>query len=146
MDIDQADLSINPFYLRMTHIQAMSDDGQRMIRTIKSVLAELIAGETYYLQSLHKLLRTHEIGGISPTSNHFVTSSSSAQTSLVGDEGATIVKGWMAVKDQVKLIMEVHQVRLYSMSSDCVFFPHICGCACYLGVPVVARRARVTQP
>ncbi|CAI5712505.1 unnamed protein product [Hyaloperonospora brassicae] len=109
VDIDQADLSINPFYLRMTHIQAMSDDGQRMIRTIKSVLAELIAGETYYLQSLHKLLRTHEVGGLSPTSNHFVTSSSSEQTSFVGDEGKTIVKGWMAVKDQVKLIMEVHQ-------------------------------------
>ncbi|KAL3673430.1 hypothetical protein V7S43_001142 [Phytophthora oleae] len=107
VDVDRADLSINPFYLRMTHIQAMSDTGQRMIGIINAVVTEYIASETRFSQALRKLLRTHENGGLS--SDLFGTSSSSASMTFLADEGATMVNGWMTVKDQVKLLLEVHQ-------------------------------------
>ena len=58
VDIDQAELSINPFNLGMTHIQAMSDDGQRMIRAIKSFVAELSAGENHFMRSLHRCFKS----------------------------------------------------------------------------------------
>ncbi|KAE9030842.1 hypothetical protein PF005_g601 [Phytophthora fragariae] len=84
VDVDRADLSINPFYLRMTHIQAMSDNGQRMIGVINSVVTEFISSEARFSQALRKLLRTHESGGLTPPSDLFA-------------------------KDQVKLLLEVHQ-------------------------------------
>ncbi|KAG3080815.1 hypothetical protein PC121_g6635 [Phytophthora cactorum] len=75
VDVDRADLSVNPFYLRMTHIQAMSDNGQRMVGTINTVVTEFIASETRFSHSLR----------------------------------TTMANGWMTVKDQVKLLLEVHQ-------------------------------------
>ncbi|CAI5730506.1 unnamed protein product [Peronospora farinosa] len=109
VDVNRADLSINPFYLHMTHIQAKSDDGQRMIETINSVVVELIASENRFLQSLHRLLRTHENGGLSPTTDLFGASSSNTHMNFLADEGATMTNGWIAVKDQTNLLLEVHQ-------------------------------------
>ncbi|KAG7389760.1 hypothetical protein PHYPSEUDO_009680 [Phytophthora pseudosyringae] len=107
VDVERADLSINPSYLRMTHIQAMSDNGQRMIGVIFSVVTEFIANETRFSQSLRKLLRTHENGGFGLPSDLFGTSSSNVN--FLADEGVTMANGWMTVKDQVKLLLEVHQ-------------------------------------
>uniref|UniRef100_H3HBN7 F-BAR domain-containing protein n=1 Tax=Phytophthora ramorum TaxID=164328 RepID=H3HBN7_PHYRM len=109
IDVDRADLATNPFYLRITHIQAMSDKGQRMIEVINSVVSEFIASETRFSQSLRKLLRTHESGGLVPPSDLFGTSSSSVNTNFLTDEGATMANGWMTARDQVKLLLEVHQ-------------------------------------
>ncbi|CAI5726300.1 unnamed protein product [Peronospora effusa] len=109
VDVNRVDLSINPFYLHMTHIQAKSDDGQRMIETINSVVAELIASENRFLQSLHRLLRTHENGGLSPTTDLFGASSSNTHMNFLADEGATMTNGWIAMKDQTNLLLEVHQ-------------------------------------
>ncbi|KUG02206.1 putative membrane protein C20F10.07 [Phytophthora nicotianae] len=83
IDVDRADLSTNPSYLRMTHIQEMSDTGHRM------------------------LLRLHENGGHAPPTDLFGTSSNTMN--FLSDEGASMANGWMAVKDQVKLLLEVHQ-------------------------------------
>ncbi|KAG6609463.1 uncharacterized protein IUM83_00610 [Phytophthora cinnamomi] len=109
VDVDRADLSINPFYLRMTHIQAMSDDGQRMIGVINSVVTEFISIEARFSQALRKLLRTHESGGLTPPSDLFGTSSSNVNLNFLADEGATMANGWLTAKDQVKLLLEVHQ-------------------------------------
>ncbi|GMF10479.1 unnamed protein product [Phytophthora lilii] len=121
VDVDRADLSINPFYLRMTHIQAMSDNGQRMIGVINSVVTEFISSEARFSQSLRKLLRTHESGGLTPPSDLFGTSSSNVNMNFLSDEGATMTNGWMTVKDQVKLLLEVHQpvsLSLATMKSE----------------------------
>lgn len=117
VDVDRADLSINPFYLRMTHIQAMSDDGQRMIGVINSVVTEFISSEARFSQALRKLLRTHESGGLTPPSDLFGTSSSNANLNFLTDEGATMANGWLTAKDQVKLLLEVHQVRHHAYSA-----------------------------
>ncbi|GMF37042.1 unnamed protein product [Phytophthora fragariaefolia] len=109
VDVDRADLSINPFYLRMTHIQAMSDNGQRMIGVINAVVTEFISSEARFSQALRKLLRTHESGGLTPPSDLFGTSSSNMNLNFLADEGATMANGWLTVKDQVKLLLEVHQ-------------------------------------
>ncbi|KAG6975590.1 hypothetical protein JG688_00002226 [Phytophthora aleatoria] len=106
VDVDRADLSVNPFYLRMTHIQAMSDNGQRMVGTINAVVTEFIASETRFSHSLRKLLRMHENGGLALPTDLFGTSSS---MNYLSDEGTTMANGWMTVKDQVKLLLEVHQ-------------------------------------
>ncbi|KAG3198942.1 hypothetical protein PC128_g5646 [Phytophthora cactorum] len=106
VDVDRADLSVNPFYLRMTHIQAMSDNGQRMVGTINTVVTEFIASETRFSHSLRKLLRMHENGGLALPTDLFGTSSS---MNFLSDEGTTMANGWMTVKDQVKLLLEVHQ-------------------------------------
>ncbi|KAE8910400.1 hypothetical protein PF003_g5462 [Phytophthora fragariae] len=109
VDVDRADLSINPFYLRMTHIQAMSDNGQRMIGVINSVVTEFISSEARFSQALRKLLRTHESGGLTPPSDLFGTSSSNVNFNFLTDEGSTMASGWLTAKDQVKLLLEVHQ-------------------------------------
>ncbi|KAJ8577987.1 hypothetical protein ON010_g1219 [Phytophthora cinnamomi] len=118
VDVDRADLSINPFYLRMTHIQAMSDDGQRMIGVINSVVTEFISIEARFSQALRKLLRTHESGGLTPPSDLFGTSSSNVNLNFLADEGATMANGWLTAKDQVKLLLEVHQHKLDTKSRD----------------------------
>ncbi|KAL7680703.1 putative membrane-anchored lipid-binding protein Ysp2/Lam4 [Plasmopara halstedii] len=107
VDVDRADLSVNPFYIRMTHIQAMSDNGQRMVGTINSIVTEFIASETRFVQSLRKLLRTHESGGLILATDLFGASFNA--TSFLADEGSTMANGWMILKDQVKLLLEIHQ-------------------------------------
>ncbi|ETL87468.1 hypothetical protein L917_13380 [Phytophthora nicotianae] len=107
IDVDRADLSTNPSYLRMTHIQEMSDTGHRMVGIINSVVTEFIASETRFSHSLRKLLRLHENGGHAPPTDLFGTSSNTMN--FLSDEGASMANGWMAVKDQVKLLLEVHQ-------------------------------------
>ncbi|CAH0518019.1 unnamed protein product [Peronospora belbahrii] len=106
---NRADLSINPFYLRMTRIQAMSDDGHRMIETINAAVEALITSENRFLQSLRKLLRAHEKGGLFTSSDLFSASSFNTHLNFLADEGATMTNGWMTVKDQMKLLLEVHQ-------------------------------------
>ncbi|KAI9995422.1 hypothetical protein PInf_012483 [Phytophthora infestans] len=107
IDVDRADVSANPSYLRMTHIQEMSDTGHRMVGIISSAVTEFIATETRFSHYLRKLLRTHENGGHVTPTDIFGTLSNA--TSFLSDEGASMANGWKAVKDQVKLLLEVHQ-------------------------------------
>ncbi|RLN27290.1 hypothetical protein BBJ28_00016897, partial [Nothophytophthora sp. Chile5] len=77
VDVDRADLSNNPFFLRITHIQTMSDSGQQMIELINSVEIEVfistyMKNEQYRLQvsknslqSLAKAIDHMLLGGIS---------------------------------------------------------------------------------
>ncbi|RLN72122.1 hypothetical protein BBJ28_00015990 [Nothophytophthora sp. Chile5] len=109
VDVNRADLSNNPFFLRITHIQTMSDSGQQMIEVINSVMTEFITIENRFSQSLRKLLRTHESGGLASPADLFGTSSSNINANFLADEGESMANGWTTARDQVKLLLEVHQ-------------------------------------
>jgi hypothetical protein len=135
VDVDKADLAVNPFYLRITHIQAMSENGQRTIGVINAVVSEFIASETQFSQSLRKLLRTHESGGLTQPSDLFGTSSSSVNANFLADEGATMANAWTTVRDQVRLLLEVHQVRQHNPS---LAFISCANVVVYTGIPILA--------
>lgn len=133
VDVNGSDLASNPFYNRVIHIQALSDAGHRTIGVISGAIMEFTVIEDRHAQHLRKLLRTHEHGnggngGISTAADLFGSSSSlstspsSSSSSLsnhpgtkfVHAEGASMAMGWQTLKDEVQLLLEVHQVsRVY---------------------------------
>lgn len=111
-DGNEFDLANNTFYKRMVHIQSLSDQGNYMVRVVSSTFVDLIAAEDNVLQSFYKQLRIHENGSANPSSDLFGTSTTSQQTgSYMVDEGTSMKAGWQVARDQVQLLMNVHQVR-----------------------------------
>lgn len=137
VDVDGSDLANNPFYNRVIHIQALSEAGHRMIGVISGAIMEFTVIEDRHIQQLRKLLRIHEHGnngngGISTAADLFGSSSSLSTspssssplslsnhpgTKFVHAEGVSMAMGWLTLKDEVQLLLEVHQVRLTSIYS-----------------------------
>uniref|UniRef100_K3WB97 VASt domain-containing protein n=1 Tax=Globisporangium ultimum (strain ATCC 200006 / CBS 805.95 / DAOM BR144) TaxID=431595 RepID=K3WB97_GLOUD len=107
-EVDEADLLNNTFYRRMIHIQSLSDQGHHMVKVLSNTFFELIAAEDGLLQSLQRLLRIHEHGSLAASTDLFGTSSHPTGNYLV-DEGPTMKAGWQVAKDQVQLLLNVHQ-------------------------------------
>lgn len=114
-DADDFDLANNGFSKRMLHIQALSDRGHNMVKVVASTLSELIAAEDAVMQSLQRQLRIHEHGTASNSSSDLFSSSSSSSSSLhagfyIADESTSMKAGLQVARDQVQLLMSVHQV------------------------------------
>ncbi|KAF1322368.1 Membrane protein, partial [Globisporangium splendens] len=107
-EVDEADLPNNTFYRRMTHIQSLSDQGHHMVKVVSNTFFELIAAEDGLLQSLQRLLRIHEHGSLTASTDLFGTPSHPTGNYLA-DEGPTMKAGWKVAKDQVQLLLNVHQ-------------------------------------
>lgn len=99
-----------------------------MVGVINLVVTEFIASENRFAQSLRKLLRTHESGGLTD-----LFGASFNAISFLAEEGTTMTNGWMTVKEQVKLLLEVHQVRYQFLSFVCSI-----DCECDVGISFAA--------
>ncbi|TYZ61656.1 hypothetical protein PybrP1_010655 [[Pythium] brassicae (nom. inval.)] len=109
---DDFDLANNGFSKRMLHIQALSDRGHHMVKVVSSTITELIAAEDAVMQSLQRQLRIHEHGTVSTSSSDLFGSSALASFhagSYVADEGTSMKAGLQVARDQVHLLMNVHQ-------------------------------------
>lgn len=112
-DGNDFDLANNTFYKRMVHIQSLSDQGNHMVRVVSATFMDLIAAEDAVLQSFYKQLRIHENAPANQSTDLFGISTVSQQTgSYLADEGTSMKAGWQVARDQVQLLMNVHQVRL----------------------------------
>lgn len=118
-DGSEFDLASNTFYKRMIHIQSLSDQGNQMVRVVSATFTDLIAAEDAVLQSFYKQLQIHENASASQSTDLFGTSIASHQTgSYLADEGTSMKAGWQVARDQVQLLMNVHQVRVQIIPVD----------------------------
>lgn len=111
--VDALDLSTNAFYKRMVHIESLSEQGHQMVKAVSSTFTDLIAAEDTVLQSLQKQLRIHDSGGASSSSSSsdLFGAPAQANASYLADEGTSMKAGWQVARDQVQLLLNVHQVR-----------------------------------
>lgn len=116
-DSSEFDLASNTFYKRMIHIQSLSDQGNLMVKVVSATFTDLIAAEDAVLQSFYKQLQIHENASANHSTDIF--GSSSQQTgSYLADEGTSMKAGWQVARDQVQLLMNVHQVRVQIIPVD----------------------------
>lgn len=106
VNMQDSDLSSNPYYERMEQVQSMADRGHNMLRVVMSAISELISIEDYYTLSLHKLLRFYDSRSGSASSD---TNTSTDPNSSNDIDSMNIA--WKAVNDQVQRLIDVHQVR-----------------------------------